>query len=91
MGNNTCLVHGTEMHYDMRSGLEICDLCEENQCPHCYQRCEHGYCACNDDDCPECSRQERLEQEAEDEANFQRNVVGPLLGFTEEGKDGNRE
>jgi hypothetical protein len=28
MSVQTCLIHGMPMHYDFRSGFEICDMCE---------------------------------------------------------------
>lgn len=53
----------------------------EGQCGECEGRCIHGYCDCDNEVCPECFRRFQLEQEAEREANWQRDVAGPLLGF----------
>lgn len=31
MQGDRCLVHGNELHYDMRSGFEICYECEREK------------------------------------------------------------
>jgi hypothetical protein len=47
--------------------------------------CEHDICYCDDAwPCSKCFRMRELEAEAESEAAWQRNVIGPLCGFSEE-------
>lgn len=53
----------------------------DEQCPVCNYRCIHGICDCSGEMCADCWRKWNLEQEAELEANFQINVMGPALGF----------
>src|SRR5437588_612801 len=61
-----------------------------SDCERCGEPiCKHGVCWCDgehDGHCSDCSRRAHLEYEAEREANFQKNVAGPLLGFTESDK-----
>jgi uncharacterized Zn ribbon protein len=57
---------------------------EDKQCPQCDSRCVHGYCECCEDVCPECMRRWNLEQEADAEAKFQREVIGPMFGWSDE-------
>lgn len=68
---------------------EVCRL--GDCCPRCGEEiCKHGVCWCDGDEdghCSDCSRRANLEYEAEREANFQKNVAGPLLGFTESDKE----
>lgn len=56
----------------------------EDQCSACNNRCIHGVCDCSAEMCVDCWRKWNLEKEAEREANWQRNVIGPALGFEDE-------
>ena len=58
----------------------ICADCGEDE------RCEHGGCfifGC-ENACFECIKRKWLDHEAEAEAAFQRDIVGPLLGLDQE-------
>lgn len=48
--------------------------------------CKHGYDE-DEDVCPECRKRRVLELEAEIEANWQRNVIGPMFGWDEEDEE----
>ncbi len=54
---------------------------DDEQCPQCDSRCIHGYCECCEETCPQCLRRQILEEEAEEEAAWQRDVIGPMFGF----------
>ncbi len=60
----------------------FCSRCGEDICPH-------GLCYCGDQEgrCRDCSRRKQLEYEAEREARWQRDVIGPLCGFGAEVSD----
>ena len=58
----------------------------DDQCPICEARCKHGRCDCDQEACPDCMERWNLEREAEAEANWQRNVIGPMFGFDKEDK-----
>ena len=55
----------------------ICERCHE-------EICKHGICYCQDERCYDCTRREQLEYEADREAAWQRNVIGPIFGFSED-------
>lgn len=55
----------------------MCSFCGE-------EICEHGGCWCEDRNCSICARHRELEADAEREANWQRNVIGPMFGFDQE-------
>ena len=55
----------------------MCSFCGEDVC-------KHGGCWCEEHFCRICARRAELAQEAEDEAAWQRDVIGPMFGFTEE-------
>jgi hypothetical protein len=48
--------------------------------------CKHGGCWCEGSICRICTRKRELAIEAEREFNFQRDVIGPMFGFTSEGE-----
>jgi len=59
---------------------ETCERCGE-------EICRHGLCWCEnngDGRCRQCSDRRQAESDAEREAAFQRDVIGPLLGLIEE-------
>jgi hypothetical protein len=74
-GENT---DGTENETEQ---LNCCNSCGEPYCPHgiC-----GNYCRSDGEPCEDCTRHENLERDAEAEVAFQRDVAGPLLGFSEE-------
>ena len=58
---------------------------DNNECEICGGTiCKHGVCDCSDESCPECRKRAELEREAEREANWQREVIGPLFGWDKE-------
>ena len=61
--------------------LDTRKIMDDDQCEVCENRCKHGYCDCSDDVCPDCYDEWNLEQEAEREANWQTNVIGPMFGW----------
>ena len=58
----------------------ICRECGADLCPHGV--CSENWCG-EDEHCRECWRKQELEREAQREFEFQRDVVGPLLGLTD--------
>ena len=62
----------------------------QGKCPDCgADLCLHGHCQnycdlAGDGPCPECWERMCLEKEAAMEAAWQRNVMGPMLGFRED-------
>jgi hypothetical protein len=61
------------------------------ECARCGEEiCPHGFCVCNEEDgsepatCPDCAKRRQDELDCEREANFQRDVIGPLFGFKDE-------
>ena len=60
----------------------------ETICPDCGELiCQHGLCWCadrGDGACRECSDRRQREYEADREAKFQREVIGPMFGFDDD-------
>lgn len=53
-----------------------CTVCSEEVCPH-------GLCRCEGDGCYECWKRKEAEAEADREVAYQRDVIGPLMGWEE--------
>lgn len=59
---------------------ETCAECHEQICPH-------GLCWCadkGDGACHKCADRQQLAWEADREAAFQRDVIGPMFGWRED-------
>jgi hypothetical protein len=54
-----------------------CRTCDE-------EICKHGGCSCEERHCRICARRRDLEAQAEREAIFQTEIIGPMLGWTPE-------
>lgn len=80
---------GRKIRVDGHGSICDCQAFEQQMCERCGQEpCPHGICECGDECegavgfCPDCYRRRQLELDADREVAWQRDVIGPMFGFT---------